>query len=271
MTSRFSDQKVLITGAASGIGAALSRLFDKAGATVLAVDVDAVGLDKLAASCSPSLQSYPCDLLDKQDTAQTLNSIQERNGPISVLINNAGITSGHFIDELSEEQISKTFRINVLSHFQTTQAVLPGMIEAGNGHIVTIASAGGIVGSPRMADYISSKFAAVGLDEALRLEFRRKKWNIHTTLVAPFYIRTGMFDGVQTRFSWLLPIMKTDYVALRIFKAIARKKKRLIMPRFVYLAFPLRLLPPVVFDFLVDFFGITRSMDHFTGRKSESQ
>ena len=103
-------------------------------------------------------------------------------------------------------------------------------------------------------------------DDALRLELRRLGHPIDTTLVAPFYIDTGMFEGVKTRVSLLLPILKPDYVVRRMMKAIDRKKRRLIMPRFVYLTFPLRLLPVPLYDWIADLFGVTRTMDEFTGR-----
>ena len=90
--------------------------------------------------------------------------------------------------------------------------------------------------------------------------------NVLTTIVCPFFIDTEMFTGAKTRFSFLLPILKKDYVVKRIIKAVARKKRRLIMPRFVYTIFPLRLLPFAVQDFILDFFGVNKSMDEFVGK-----
>jgi len=108
--------------------------------------------------------------------------------------------------------------------------------------------------------------AAVSFDESLRLECKRLGLPIDTTVVCPFYISTGMFEGVKTRFAWLLPILKPEYVVRRIMGAIRKKKRRLIMPRFVYVVYPSRLLPVNLFDGILSFFGINRSMDEFTGR-----
>ena len=141
------------------------------------------------------------------------------------------------------------------------------MLKRGSGHIVNIASAAGLVGVPRLTDYTASKFAAVGFDEALRLELQRQGANIVTTIVCPYYIATGMFAGARTRFPWLLPILEPDYVAERIVGAIRANRRRLVMPRFVLTALPLRLLPQRLFDTLTRFFGISGSMDEFTGRK----
>lgn len=81
------------------------------------------------------------------------------------------------------------------------KAFLPDMMERNHGHIVNIASSAGLVGVTGLADYCASKFAAVGFDESLRFELEYlKKDGIHTTVVCPFFINTGMFEGAKTRF-----------------------------------------------------------------------
>src|SRR5690606_13138098 len=116
------------------------------------------------------------------------------------------------------------------SLYWTTRAFLPGMVDRNEGHIVTIASAGGLIGVPRMTDYSASKFAAVGFDDSLRVELKRLGYHgIRTTVVCPFYINTGMFKGVKTRFPWLLPILEPDEAANKIVSAIEKNKQRLIM------------------------------------------
>ena len=142
------------------------------------------------------------------------------------------------------------------------------MLERNSGHIVTIASAGGIAGTAKLVDYCSSKFAAVGFDDSLRTELKRLDSKVMTTLVCPYYIDTGMFSGVSTRFPWLLPILKPEKTVQRIIGAINRNRRRLIMPWFVYTTYMLRLAPVALSDWLLDFFGVTHSMDRFTGRKS---
>ncbi|MDG1753992.1 MAG: SDR family oxidoreductase [Rhodothermales bacterium] len=266
MASEFKNTTILITGAASGLGRSLSLLFDAAGAHTIALDVDETGLALLQKASSSNLRTSPCDLTDTEQTEHVLKQLVEETGGIDILVNNAGVTSGKFLEELTGADVDRTFRINSISHFQTVRILLPHMMKKQSGHIVTVASAGGIVASPRMADYAASKFAAVGFDEAMRVEFRHRNIPIHTTLVAPFFINTGMFKGVKTRFSWLLPIMDQEKVAHRIFHAIRRRKKRLIMPWFVYTAYPLRLLPLTLFDAVGSFFGISRTMDDYTGR-----
>ena len=94
------------------------------------------------------------------------------------------------------------------------------MVARGSGHIVTVASAAGLIGSPRETDYAASKFAAVGFNEALRMELKRSAPGVKTTVVRPFYVDTGMFAGVKTRFPLLLPILKEDDVTERILRAV---------------------------------------------------
>ena len=265
----FTNKRVLITGAASGIGRMMAEQLAAQGAHLILWDVNEAGLnavrDELAAHPG-GVAVYACDLTDREAIYATARRVLDEHGPIHTLINNAGIISGKPLLEIPDEHIERTFSVNTLALFWTTRAFLPGMIEQGSGHVVTIASAGGIVGTARMTDYCASKSAAIGFDESLRLECKRLGLPIHTTVVCPFYISTGMFEGVKTRFAWLLPILKPEYVVRRIIGAIRKKKRRLIMPRFVYVVYPSRLLPVDALDGLLKFFGINRSMDEFTGR-----
>lgn len=120
-----------------------------------------------------------------------------------------------------------------------------------------------------MTDYSASKFAAIGFDDSLRVELRRMGYSgIRTTVVCPYYINTGMFNGVKTRFPWLLPIMEPEDAVNKIINAIEKNKQRLIMPPFALVTYPGRLLPLSLFDRIADFVGINNSMDDFKGRGS---
>lgn len=261
-----SSSIVAITGAGSGIGLLLAERFVADGDTVIGLDVNAAALERAQADLGATFHGFELDLADPAAIHRVFREAQNALGSIDILVNNAGIVAGKLLLDHTAEDIRRTFAINVESHFHTVQAVLPGMIERGKGHIVTVASAGGIAATARLSAYSASKFAAVGFDEALRIEMKRLGHPIRTTLVAPFYIHTGMFDGVKTRFSFLLPILDPEKVVKRIHQAIRKGKRRLIMPWFVYAGFPLRLLPVDVYDWIADFFGVSRSMDDFRGR-----
>jgi all-trans-retinol dehydrogenase (NAD+) len=265
----FKNKTVLITGAASGIGRLMAQKVAARGGELFLWDIDQKGLDSLKAELQQdgsAVTTYICDLTDRSAIQKTSAAVLKNCGAIDILINNAGIVSGKPCLEASDAEILHTFEVNTLAHFWIIRIFLPGMIERNSGHIVTIASAAGLLGTPKLADYSSSKFAAVGMMESLRLELRRLKSGVKTTIVCPYYIDTGMFAGVKTRFPSLLPILKPEYVTHRIMKAIQKNKQRLIMPRFVMTLYPARLLPVSIFDFLVDFFGINHTMDEFKGR-----
>ncbi len=265
----FRDKNVLITGAASGIGRLMAGKIGAEGAALILWDANRAGLDQTRAELEQAgrkVHAYTCNLSDRRAIAATAEQTLRECGPVDVLINNAGIVSGKTLLGASEDDIQRTFDVNTLALFWTTRAFLPAMLERNGGHVVTIASAAGIVGTAKLVDYCSSKHAAVGFDEALRLELRRERKDVKTTVVCPFYISTGMFEGVRTRFPLLLPILEPEYVADRIVGAIRRDRGRLILPRFVYTTWLARILPLPVFDAIMEFFGVNKSMDEFTGR-----
>ncbi len=270
MTS-FAGKNVLITGSASGIGRLMAQKIAARGGHVILWDIDRAGLEALAEQLEVwgyhAATYQQCDLSDREEIEATARLVLAEHGDVDILINNAGIVSGKPLLELTDEAIERTFDINTLALFRTTRCFLPGMIRKGSGHIVTVASAGGLIGVPKMTDYSASKFAAIGFDESLRFELKRLGHRgIRTTVVCPYYINTGMFRGVKTRFPFLLPIMEPDDVAGRIVAAIEHNKQRLLLPPFVLALFPTRLLPPALFDPLISFFGINHTMDDFKGR-----
>jgi len=265
----FRDAHVLITGAACGLGRLMALDAASKKARLSLLDRDAKGLEALCQEIRAKggdAQGFVVDLCDRASTQVTCAEVLASRGGVDVLINNAGIVSGKTLLECSDEAIERTFQVNALALFWTVRAFLPGMMAAGKGHIVTVASAAGLAGTSRLVDYCSSKSAAVGFDESLRMELKRLGSPVRTTVVCPFYIDTGMFEGVKTRFSWLLPILKPDYVVRRIMKAIEGNRARLIMPRFVLTVPVVRVFPPFIFDAVLGFFGVNRSMDEFVGR-----
>jgi len=268
----FAGKNVLITGAANGVGRLLAERIAADHARVILWDVDAQALHELSSHLKQQrlrVLSYRCDVADREAVKTAAARVLDACGHVDVLINNAGVVTGKPLLVATDEEIERTFQINTLALFWTTRAFLPSMVDRNSGHIVTVASAGGLVGAPRLTDYSASKFAAVGFDEALRMEMQHLGYRIRTTVVCPFYINTGMFEGVKTRFSWLLPILKPEYAADRIVRAIKNNRRRLIMPRFVGVTPPLRMLPTSWFDALVGFFGVSRSMDEFVGREGK--
>jgi all-trans-retinol dehydrogenase (NAD+) len=265
----FSNKITLITGGASGLGRFLSLKMAARGSHVVLWDIADESLAEIATEMSAAGYTatlYHCDVSDREMVYDTADKVRNQVGKVDILMNNAGVVSGRPFLECTDEQLRRTMEVNTLAHFWTVKAFLPDMVRANSGYIVTIASAGGIVGSARLVDYAASKFAAFGFDEALRAELKKQKLNIHTTVVCPYFMKGDMFKGVKTRFSFLLPILNAEQVSERVVNTITRKKRRLIMPPLVYATWPLRLLPVAIFDKVATFLGINDAMDQFHGR-----
>ena len=264
------NKHVLVTGGASGIGRLLVLGCASRGAAVTIWDLDAAGAESVALEAAElgatGARAFACDVSDRVQVYACADVVRAAAGDVDVLVNNAGIVSGRPLLELPDERIERTFGVNTLALFWTTKAFLPQMKARGSGHIVTVASAAGLIGTARETDYAASKFAAVGFNEALRQELRRSAPGVRTTVVCPYYTDTGMFAGVKTRFPFLLPVLKEQDVADRVLKAIQHNDPLVQMPFMVGTLPALRLLPVWAFDQLTDLFGLNNAMDAFTGR-----
>jgi all-trans-retinol dehydrogenase (NAD+) len=256
---------VLITGGGSGLGRRMALLAARRGARVLIWDLAADGgrnvRDEIRAG-GGTAESQTVNIADQE----AVKAAAAEAGPVDVLINNAGVVSGHLLLDAADEDIERTFNVNVLALYWVTRAFLPGMTSRGRGTVVTVASAAGLVGVARQTDYSASKFAAFGFNESLRADLRSGGSGVKTLVVCPYYIDTGMFDGVRTRFPLLLPILREEEVAAKILDGIEAGREKLVLPPLVNLVPAARILPVAAFDRLMDFLGINRTMDHFTGR-----
>jgi len=268
------NKHVLVTGGASGIGRLIVLGCARVGASVTIWDLDAEGGERVALEATEagatSARAFACDVGDREQVYARAEEVLTTAGDVDVLVNNAGIVSGSSLLDLPDEKIERTFAVNTLALFWTTKAFLPAMKARGSGHVVTVASAAGLMGSARETDYAASKFAAVGFNEALRMELRRTAPGVRTTVVCPYYIDTGMFEGAKTRFPFLLPILKEQDVAERILRAVRRNTPRVEMPWMVSTLPMMRVLPVWAFDELADFFGLNNAMDAFTGRATDA-
>ena len=271
--TQISGKTILITGGASGIGRRLALQMAGQGARIVLWDLDRDGmartLEELRQVGSEVPWGYSCNVADRERVYETAEKVRQEVGTVDVLINNAGYVSGKRFLDCSDEQVQRTIEVNTLAHFWTVKAFLPEMIDAGRGHIVTIASAAGVIGVAGLADYCASKWAAVGFNESLRVELKQAAPDVRTTVVCPFFVNTGMFDGVRSRASWLLPILDEERVADRILRAIRRDRAQVFLPPLVGFVPLLRGLPASWFDTLSSLLGINRAMETFVGRDSD--
>ncbi|MFC7581886.1 SDR family oxidoreductase [Schaalia naturae] len=260
---------VLVTGGGGGIGRLMALGAARRGARVVIWDLSeaagAAARDEIRAE-GGNAESFSVDVSEREAVA----AAAQRTGDVDVVINDAGVVTGQRLMDATEEGIERTFRVNALSLYWVTRAFLGGMIARHRGTVVTVASAAGMVGVARQTDYSASKFAAFGFAESLRAEMRKERTGVTSLVVCPYYIDTGMFEGVRTKCPPLLPILRPGRVAEKVLDAIESGRGQLVMPPFVRITPLARALPTRAFDWLVDALGINDSMDRFVGRANRA-
>jgi len=264
---------VLITGGGSGIGRLIAQKLARLGAVIVTVDVNTQGNNETVNSIVEAgykAHGYTCDLTKKTQIDDVSAKIKAEVGDVSILINNAGVVNGKSLLELTEAQIHRTFDVNVMAHFWTIRNFLPDMIARKKGHIVTVASLAGHGGTNKLVDYCASKFANVGFDESLRTELyvQGLQDHIQTTCICPYYITTGMFQGVSSK---IIPLLKPDFVAEEVVNAILINKQMVLLPWWsVLLALLKYTFPSRGFLHVAKTFGFNSSMDEFVGRQKKA-
>lgn len=274
---KLQGRNVLITGGASGIGKIMGRIALEKGAAALIIwDIN----DKNLASTKEEFASkgtkgrilaMKVDVGDIGTVRSACQQVEETCGRVDVLINCAGIvTSNQTFDHVDISEIDRTMRINTIAPMYVTRELLPGMIARNCGHICNITSAGGMLGNPRMAIYAASKWAAIGWSESVRIELQEAGSRVRVSTIAPYYINTGMFNGVKSR---IIPILNPESTAKKIIRALEKNKDFCGIPfGFHFIRFFQGILPTCVFDFFFGrVFGIYHTMDFFTGRQNAAQ
>lgn len=186
---------VLVTGASSGIGAALARLLAERGATVGLVARRKDRLEEVLADCrktSPDSRLWAADLGDVEGAERLVLEAWDAFGHLDVLVNNAGIPKRRDVQKVTPDEIDEVMRVNFHSPVRMTLAVLPRMLERGSGSIVNVSSLGGRLGIKREAAYCASKFALAGWSESMLVDL----WEtpIDVRLILPGAIETEIWD-----------------------------------------------------------------------------
>lgn len=241
-----SGQVVLVTGGGGGLGRLIALRLAKLKAKVVLWDINLDGVQetiKQVQDLGAKAYGYKCNLADREDVYRVAKETVKDVGDVNILINNAGVLSGNFLLDTPDHMIQRTFEVNILAHFWTTKAFLPQMMAKNNGHIVTIASMAGYTGVSKLIDYCSSKYAAVGFDEALRVELEDQGYKgVKTTAICPYFIQaTGMFNNVNSRF---FPTLKLSTVADRIILAIQREETSVMIPGSFRLGIMFKIIMP---------------------------
>lgn len=267
--TKIKGRTLLITGGASGIGRIMGRMALQRGAkkvVVWDINEDNIAATESELNSYGEVKGYKVDVANTEMVKQMFALTTKECGDVDILINSAGIITGNkTFAEQSQLDIDRTMAINATAPMTVALQALPPMLERNVGHICNIASAAGFIANPRMSIYAASKWAVIGWSDSLRVELQESKSNVHVTTIAPYYINTGMFDGVRSR---IIPILKPEWVAKKILNAIEKNKKISSWPLGYHLIRTLQaLLPLRALDLLCKVLGIYNALDHFKGRK----
>jgi len=246
---RIDGAKALVTGASSGIGAAVCRAFADAGATVALVARRADRLAEVAAGLRPGRHAtFACDVRDPAAIDATLAAVRERLGDVDVLVNNAGI--GRYLPfvETDAEETAAILETNLHAALRFTRALLPGMLERRHGHVVNVASIAGRIGARNHAVYCASKFALAGLSESLVYELAGT--GVGVTLVNPGIIATAFFEHPSfARFPATARrrAIAPEVVAAAIVRAVHRGSVEVTIPAHYAIGTVLKTVAPGLF------------------------
>merc|ERR1712093_7325 len=226
----WSDQIVLVTGGRSGVGKAIVDVLDLKKVTVVVLDRT---LPDSGETDYNDTHFYQCDVSDYEQVARVAETIKKEVGNPTVIINNAGTVVGKSLVDLSASEIQKTMNVNAVAPFFVIKAFLPEMLQAKAGHIVNVSSILGQLGVAHCTDYCASKYAVVGLHDALEGELLRhhKCRTVCLTLVLPCFIRTQLFAAIKP-FSplnaFLLPTLEPYQVAQAIVSQVEKEESAVL-------------------------------------------
>jgi short-subunit dehydrogenase len=188
-----AGRRVLITGASRGIGRALATQFAAAGARVALVARSEAPLKELADRLGGT--AYPADLCDPDQLAGLIGRV-EADGPVDVLVNNAGVDRAGFIHEISAADVETLYRLNLIAPVELCRQLVPRMLDRGRGHVAVISSMAGVGSYPGYSIYASSKAALNHFTACLRADLKGKP--VGTTLVeVAFVVPTEMAENVK--------------------------------------------------------------------------
>ncbi|XP_066588097.1 estradiol 17-beta-dehydrogenase 11-like [Prorops nasuta] len=271
-TKSVRGEVTLITGGAGGIGKLIAEKLAARGAHVVIWDINKNGIEETVSqirAAGGKCWGYCCDITDKEEVYKTAKMVKIEVGNVSLLVNNAGYVFGKTLLELPDEEIEKTYKVNILSHYWITKSFLKDMMKENHGHIVTIASVAGLLGTYNCTDYSATKFAAIGYHESLYTELKAHGYDgIHATLVCPYFINTGMFHGVKPR---LMSMLQPEYVAEEIVHGILTNQINVTLPSSVRYLLPLKCLLPAKMCWALMYHIIQgpQTMMKFKGRRAE--
>ena len=233
-----AGKRVVITGASRGIGAEIARVFASAGSQVVVSARTESAITELAGEIGGV--AVPFDANDPNDVRNYIDRVESVAGPIDVLINNAGIEKSTLVEDITEQEIEETLRVNLLTPQLLTASVLPKMLSRGTGHLVYTSSIAATVGNAGMSAYSSSKAGLTRFAESLRMELRYTPLNVTILHLGP--VDTKMWDDIDkdplmqrgvnraTKLGFMA-IANPSKVAKAALRAVERNKREVRLPK----------------------------------------
>jgi short-subunit dehydrogenase len=260
-------ERVLITGGAQGIGREMALIFAEGGSEVIIGDINEERLEETRREIlgrSGRCHAYMLDVTDPDAITGTREKINQEVGPISTLVNNAGIVHGGPLTEVPLERHFATFKVNVFGVVAMTHTFLPDLIGRPEAHLINLASAGGLIGLPFGTTYAASKWAAIGFSDSVRLELKAMGYrHVGVTTVCPLYVGTGMFEGTTPPKT--TKMLDPKILADDIITAARKNEAFLFTPWLTHVARLKHALPPAIVDTLAGLFGVTGGMATWRG------
>jgi 3-oxoacyl-[acyl-carrier protein] reductase len=180
----------LVTGATGGIGAAIARALDAAGARLAISGTRRERLDEVAGALGAGAVPLPCDLSDRDAVEALVPAAEEALGRLDILVNNAGITRDSLFVRMRDADWDDVFRVNLTAAFRLARAAARGMMQRRHGRIISIASIVGVTGNPGQANYAAAKAGMIAMSKSLALELATR--GVTANCIAPGMIDTEM-------------------------------------------------------------------------------
>ena len=219
------DKHVVITGGASGIGAATAREFARLGARVVVADMNAAGASAVATEVKGL--AAPCDVGSEADVNRLVARAEQEYGAIDLFFSNAGIASGGSPLDTPLDVWQEQWQVNLMAHVYAVRAVLPGMLERESGYLLHTASMAGILTTHGNLPYAVTKHGVVGLAEWLAITYHDR--GIRVSLLAPLGVNTPMLAGSSTTTPGFAsnaagPIKEPEDVAQMVVEAVYEER-----------------------------------------------
>ncbi|MBT8453871.1 MAG: SDR family NAD(P)-dependent oxidoreductase [Deltaproteobacteria bacterium] len=226
-----APKRILVTGAAHGIGASIARLCVDAGHRIIAADIDREALSLLREGI-PGIETAVLDVRDLAAWTRVVDEVERQGGPVDVLVNNAGVCLPGPCEQVTAEDDRMTIEVNLVGVMNGVRALLPRFLERERGHVINVASMAAFAPAPELATYCATKHAVRAYTHSCALDHRHTA--IEWTLVCPNAVETPMLKAMRKRRAGVVVFtekpMAPEKVARAIVDAIRAPRREVLVP-----------------------------------------